>query len=117
MQADIDARQTTLSDLQNQPATPERDAQLAQLQSNLTQLRTTYGNTVNSYEALRVNEARSTNTVIVFDAAVPPEFAVRPNRSLTVLLAALAGLVAAVALAAVAEIADDRLRDSRGIAT
>src|SRR6266487_360322 len=67
LQSDINGRQAVVNGLQAQPASPERDAQLAQAQSGLDQLRTTYGNTLNSYEELRVSEARGASTVSVFD--------------------------------------------------
>ena len=46
LQSDINGRQAVVNDLQAQPASPERDAQLAQAQNGLDQLRTTYGNTL-----------------------------------------------------------------------
>src|SRR5437762_2776883 len=46
LQSDINGRQAVVNGLQAQPASPERDAQLAQAQNGLDQLRTTYGNTL-----------------------------------------------------------------------
>ncbi len=117
LQADIDQRSREVAALQAQPVSPERDLQIGRLQSDLTQLQATHSQTVRSYEDLRVSEARSANTLTVLDPAAPPESAVRPNRLVTTLAAALAGLLAAVGLALVAEHFDDRLRDGARLAT
>ena len=115
LQSDIDARTETIATLSARPASPERDAQLALLQSALAQVRATQDSTLKSYADLRVSEARNTVTASVIDPAVPPDDAIRPNRSLTTLLAAMAGLIAALGIALLAESLDDRLRDPRRV--
>jgi non-specific protein-tyrosine kinase len=116
LQSDINTRQSVVNDLQTQAASPERDAQLAQAQNGLDQLRTTYGNTLNSYEQMRVSEASAASTVTTFDPAVTPEEPIKPNRALATLLAAVVGLVLAAAVVFLAELLDDGLRDASRIA-
>ncbi len=116
LQADIDTRTKQLSNVAAQPQSIERDTQLAQLETNLVQVRASYANTVKSYEDLRVGEARAANSATVFDPAVAPEEPVRPNRSLTTVLAIVAGLIAACGIALLAEYFDDGLRDPRQFA-
>jgi non-specific protein-tyrosine kinase len=116
LQAGLDAQLASEADLQSQASSPERDGTLAKLEDNLTQTRANYANSLRSYEDLRVSEARATNTVTVFDAAVPPLDPIRPNRTLTILLAAVAGLIAVGGIALMAEYLDDGFRSTPAIA-
>ncbi len=116
LQRDIDDRTRQVELLKAQPASPARDAEVARLQNELTQLQSAYGASVRSYEDVRVAEARGANTLTVIEGAAVPEEAVRPNRVQTVALALLAGLAIAGGFAAAAEYLDDGLRDRRRVA-
>jgi non-specific protein-tyrosine kinase len=117
LQLDVDARLNQIDNLRAQPSSPERAAELARLQGELTQLESTHGESVRSLEDLRVVEARGMNTLTVIEPAVPPETPVRPNRMLVTLLAALTGLVLAAGAAGLADYLDDVLRDRQRVAS
>jgi non-specific protein-tyrosine kinase len=117
LQLDVDAHLNQIHNLRAQPSSPERDAELARLQGELTQLESTHGESVRSLEDLRVVEARGMNTLTVIEPAVPPETPVRPNRMLVTLLAALTGLVLAAGAAGLADYLDDVLRDRQRVAS
>src|SRR5207248_149911 len=116
LQADIDAHVQRIDDLRSKSASTPPDTQLAQLQNDLTQLQAAHGAAVRSFEDLRVSEARGNRVLTVLDPAVPPEVPVRPNRTVTTLLATAFGLVAAIGLALLLEYLDDSMRDRQRIA-
>jgi len=115
-QADLGTRTRDLEELRALPASPERDSQLALVQAQLTQLQAVHGETLRSYEDLRVLEARGMNTLTVIEPAVSPEDPIRPNRLLVTMLAVLGGLALAIGAAGITEYLDDALRDRQRIA-
>ncbi len=117
LQADIDDHTRQIERLKAQPASAARDAELARLQNDLTQLQSAYGASVRSYEDLRVTEARSANTLTVLESAAIPEDPIRPNRLLVIVLSVLGGFLVAGGFAAGAEYLDDGLRDRQRVAT
>jgi non-specific protein-tyrosine kinase len=116
LQADLTSKTRQMDDMRAEPASAERDAQLAVLQSQLTQLQALHSESLRSYEDLRVVEARGMNTLTVIEPAAAPEDPIRPNRSLVTLLAVLGGLILAAGAAAAAEFLDDALRDRQRVA-
>jgi non-specific protein-tyrosine kinase len=116
LESDLDTTNRQIEELKNRPASAERDATLARLQAELTQLQSMHGETLRSYEDLRVVEARGMNTLTVIEPAMPPQDPIRPNRTLVTLLAVLGGLVLAGGAAALAEYLDDGLRDRQRVA-
>ena len=113
LRSDIDTRTRRIDQLRTQPSSAAGDSELARLQSEVAQLQAAFGETVRSYEALRIAEARSTNALTILEPATPTQTAVRPQILRMTLLAALAALAVSVALAALAEYFDDRLRGRR----
>jgi capsular exopolysaccharide synthesis family protein len=79
------------------------------VESEFAQLQTAYGDSVQTFESLRVAEARGLNTLTVVEPAIAPTEPVRPNRTQTIALAVLAGLATAAASAWIFEYLDDGL--------
>jgi capsular exopolysaccharide synthesis family protein len=113
--ADVDARTAQLDAVRAQPATPERDAQLANLTSTLAPIQATYGATLQSYQALLLNQATRAGGLTVVEPAVAPTTPIRPSRTVAVGLAAVAGLLVAILIIGAAEYLDDRVLDPRAV--
>jgi polysaccharide biosynthesis transport protein len=88
---------------------PTSDADLARPQSQLTRLQDSYAAALRSVEDVRLAQARSSNLVMLVDAAAPPRTPTAPRLLPSVLLAALVGLLIAVFIAAILERLDSRL--------
>jgi non-specific protein-tyrosine kinase len=112
----INDRTAQIQQLQAQPPSPQRDADLNRLQSELGQLQVVYSNTSRTYEDLRLLEARGLSSVSVVDPAVAPTAPIRPNRLLTLGLSLLAGLAVATAVGLLANYLDDRLPSRQRLA-
>lgn len=111
-QNDVDTHNHQIDDLRAQPASPERDAQIARLEDQVAQLQASLGSASQSLQSLQIASARGGTTLSVVDPAVPPTTPVRPNRLLSVGMAILAGVFAALGLMWLAERLDDRLSDA-----
>lgn len=116
LRADIDTRTRQLDQLNAQPPSPDRDATISRLQSELTQLQSTYSASVRSYEELRILEARDTGTLSIFESAAVPSEPVRPKLVPTLTLGVLGGLIVALLFAGLAEYLDDGLQDRQRVA-
>jgi tyrosine-protein kinase len=88
---------------------PASDADVARIQPELTRLQDSYAAALRTVEDVRLAQARSSNLVMLVDAAAPPRTPVAPRLLPSVLLAALVGLLIAVVIAAILERLDDRL--------
>ena len=101
-------------------ASPERDASLARLEAALAQLNGTYIASLQSYQQALLAQASRASTINLIEPAIAPETPVRPNRTLVVALAALAGLAIVVVLAAlhtylISPMSDDTLHAATGL--
>jgi len=110
---DLDARTAQIDALRAQPASPERDAQLANLMSAVAPLQATYGATLQSYQQVLLNEATRGGGVTIVEPAVTPTSAIRPSKTLAVGLAAVGGLLVVVLVIFAAEYLDDRVLEPR----
>jgi non-specific protein-tyrosine kinase len=88
---------------------PQRAEEFARLQTELTQLQTSYTSTVRSYEEVRLAEAQSADLLTVADPATPPDRPVSPRVPLNVALGAALGALIAAGAAYLTEHFDDRL--------
>jgi non-specific protein-tyrosine kinase len=109
LRTEIDSRSQELQQLRSTRAAS--DADLARAESEFAQLQSTYGDSVRTFESLRIAEARGLNGVSVVEPAAPPPDPVRPNKIQAALFALLAGALVAVGLAKVIDYVDDGLRD------
>jgi len=110
------SRNQQIDALRAQAASADRDAQIARLQDEVTQLQASQGVAARSLQDLQLASARSGSTLSVVDPAVPPNAPVRPNRWLSVLMAMLAGLLAGIGLVWLLEQTDDRVHDAPSVA-
>ena len=110
LQTDIEAAQARIEAI-GEPDTAAQEAELARLQTFLTQYRSSYATLLSSYEATRLAEAQATDNVIVVQEARVPENPVRPRVMLNALLAAVVGAMLAVGTAFLIEYLDDTLKN------
>lgn len=81
-----------------------------QLQESVIQLRETHSRLLQSYEDIRVAEARSLSNLLVDDAADLPDSPVRPEVARNTLLLVVAGAMAAVGVAFLREYMDNTVK-------
>ncbi|WP_322030665.1 GNVR domain-containing protein [Paraburkholderia sp. J76] len=79
-------------------ALPPVEQQLVRLQREVTVDTNIYTNLLNSREQLRLLKAGRVSNVRMIDAAVPPEWPIRPKRAVAVVAAVFTGLFAGAAL-------------------
>ncbi|HEV7666217.1 MAG TPA: polysaccharide biosynthesis tyrosine autokinase [Chloroflexota bacterium] len=115
LRTELDTRSTELQQLR--ATLPAGDPQLARVESEFAQLQAAYGDSVRTFESLRVGEARGLNSVTVVEPAIAATDPIRPNRVQTTALAVLAGLVAVIVAARVIDVLDDGLGSRERLAT
>jgi non-specific protein-tyrosine kinase len=109
MSRQVESTKLQLAELEQQ-RTAQEEMEYTQLAGALTQYQTSYANLLQSYEALRLTEAQSTDTIVLIEAAVVPEDPVRPRVLVNTLLAAVVGALAALGLVFLLEYLDDRVQ-------
>lgn len=92
------------------PTTETGREQMARLQSDLTQYRSSYASVLQSFEELRLAEARSVSNVVQVESAVEPAKPVRPRTLVNTLLAAVVGAMLAVGAVFLIEYLDDTIK-------
>jgi succinoglycan biosynthesis transport protein ExoP len=92
------------------PAAPGKEAELARLQTELTQLRQSLAYLLQSYESIRLAEAQSTNNIVAVEEAALPTSPIRPRTTQNVLLGALVGMMLSIGVVFLIEYLDDRIR-------
>lgn len=108
VQAQIDA---TEGSLEAEKAKPNADAAaVARLQQSLDRQRTTLASLQQSYDQLRVVQARGSNLLTVFEAAEVPTEPVLPRTNVNVLLALVVGAMLSTSTAFFVEYLDDAVR-------
>lgn len=97
------------------PPEPAKEAELARLQTELTQLRQSLAYLLQSFESIRLAEAQSTNNIVVVEPATQPISPVRPRTLQNTLLGAVIGLMLSIGLVFLIEYLDDRIRSPEQI--
>jgi len=82
-----------------------------QLNNNLLQLRASYASLLQSYEQIRLAEARSLSNLLIDDAARAPQTPIRPRVAQSTLFAAVVGLMLGVGGVFLLEYADDTVKN------
>jgi len=85
------------------------------LQTLLAQYRNSYSNLLKSYEDVRLEEARSSDSIDIIDEASLPQAPIRPNVSLSTLMGTLVGLLGAISIALFIEYLDDSVKSPEQI--
>jgi len=109
LQEQIDGIETELVDL-GEPRTDADETKEARLQAELTQYRASYTTLLQSYEELRLEEARSVSNVVQIVPAAVPESPVRPRTMMNTALAAVVGAMLAVGAVFLIEYLDDTVK-------
>jgi non-specific protein-tyrosine kinase len=109
LDTELQTTQAALDVAKNSSA-PGADAERARLDSNLTQLRSSYSNLVQSLEQVRLAEAQTVNHVFVVAPAEVPTLPVRPSTLLNTLLAGVVGLMLGLGVAFGLDYLDDTLK-------
>ncbi len=97
------------------PAGPSKEAELARLQTELTQLRQSLAYLLQSFENIRLAEAQSTSNIVVVEPATRPVSPIRPRTTQNTLLGALVGLMLSIGVVFLIEYLDDRIRSPEQI--
>jgi non-specific protein-tyrosine kinase len=97
------------------PTSPAKEAELARLQTELTQLRQSLAYLLQSFENIRLAEAQSTSNIVVVEPATLPLNPIRPRTLQNTLLGALVGLMLSIGLVFLIEYLDDRIRSPEQI--
>ncbi len=112
LSTNISQVQTKISELEAiTNRTSAQDADLSRFQDSLQQYRNSYANLVKSFEDLRLNEARATDTVSIVEPAEVPKKPIRPRVLLNTLLGLLVGMVLAIGGVLLIEYLDDTLKN------
>ena len=109
MSRQVETTKLRLGELEQQ-RTAQEEMEYTQLSSALTQYQTSYANLLQSFEALRLTEAQSTDSVVLMEAAAVPTAPVRPRVLVNTLLAAVVGALAALGIVFLLEYLDDRVQ-------
>lgn len=107
--------QATTATLNAKEDTPENQASLLTLQTNLSQYQNSYSYLLQSYSQLNLAETQSTSTIIQNDPAVPNAIPIQPQPIRNAFLAAVVGLLLAGGTIFLIEFLDDTIRDPQEI--
>ena len=113
IEKDIEATQQAINVLQSSNS-PDQ-AELARLQTALTQYQNSYASLLQSYEEIRLAEAQAMDNVVVAEPAELPRYPVKPRISLNTLLASVVGCMLAVGTAFLIEYLDDTIKTSEDV--
>lgn len=116
LQQQLETTQIGLSEL-GDSLTTEGEIEASRLRNQQAQLQSSYSNLLQSYEALRLAEVQSTDSIVVVESAEVPRLPIRPRVLVNTLLAAIVGGMIALGLIFLAEYLDDRVRTPGDIAS
>jgi capsular exopolysaccharide synthesis family protein len=114
LEEDIRRTEEAIARLEDSTAATDR-TERARLEGLLAQHRSSYSSLLQSYEEVRLAEARSLDNVIVVEPADVPEVPVKPRKLLNTLLASVVGCMLAVGTAFLIEYLDDTIKSPSDI--
>lgn len=112
----IDSSRLRLTELENR-RTPQAEVEIGRLNNALLQFQTSYANLLQSYEAIRLAEAQSTDNIVLMEPATTPNAPVQPRVLFNTLLAALAAVFAGLGILFLIEYLDDRVQTPEDLRT
>jgi non-specific protein-tyrosine kinase len=110
-QQQLDAQTQLVADLNAQPASPSRDADLARAEGDLAQQQAAYGQLLRSAQDVQLANAGNGQTLSVVEQADVPVRPVGPPAPATIAAATLAALALAIVVTVLLTVQDDRIRD------
>lgn len=111
LRAQIQSIEAQLVDLDDSVSSAET-SELSRLQTDLAQYRLSYTNLLQSYEDLRIAEARAYSNVVMVEPAQAPVNPIRPKVITNTILAAVVGAMIAVGGVFLVEYLDDTIKSS-----
>lgn len=94
------------------PRSETSKAELERLQSELTQYQTSYTALLQSYEGLRLSEAKAVSNIVQVESAVVPTSPIRPRIFVNTLLAMIVGAMLAIGVIFLIEYLDDTIKST-----
>ena len=92
-----------------------QESEFLRLQTELSQARVSYTNLLQSYEALRIAEARTISNIIQMEPAKPPGSPINARTPLSTALAGAVGAMIALGVAFLIEYLDDSIRSAEDV--
>jgi len=114
IKSDMEATQQAINDLQDSDSAVDQ-AELARLQTILTQSQSNHASLLASYEEIRLAEVQSMDNVVVAEPAELPRFPIKPRKLQNTLLAAVVGCMLAVGVAFLIEYLDDTIKSPEDV--
>ena len=114
IESDMEATQQAINDLRHSDSAADQ-AELARLQTLLTQHQSNYARLLSSYEEIRLAEVQAIDNIIVDEPAELPDKPVKPRTRLNTLLAAVVGCMLALGVAFLIEYLDDTIKTSEDV--
>lgn len=114
IESDMEATQQAINDLEGSDSAIDQ-AELARLQTLLSQQQSNYARLLSSYEEIRLAEVQAMDNIVVAEPAELPRYPVKPRTRLNTLLAAVVGCMLAVGVAFLIEYLDDTIKTSEDI--
>jgi capsular exopolysaccharide synthesis family protein len=114
IESDMEATQQAINDLQVSDSAADQ-AELARLQTILTQHQSNYASLLSSYEEIRLAEVQAMDNIVVAEPAELPKYPVKPRKLQNTLLAAVVGCMLAVGVAFLIEYLDDTIKTSEDV--
>ncbi len=108
-----DDRENTMIQINEmgEPETAEGEAALARLQTQLREIEVQHNQNFNDLEALRISQARETNKIVVFQAAIENRSPIRPQPRTNATLATTVGALLALGVIFLIEYLDDTVKN------
>lgn len=122
IESDMETTQQAIHDLEGSDSANDTStalstsqAELARLQTTLTQYQNNYASLLQSYEEIRLAEVQAMDNIVVAEPAKLPEVPIKPRKLQNTLLAAVVGCMLAVGVAFLIEYLDDTIKTSEDV--
>ncbi|MEM7128359.1 MAG: polysaccharide biosynthesis tyrosine autokinase [Chloroflexota bacterium] len=112
--AEIELKQVEIESF-GDSLTSAEEIEIGQLRNALTFSQNNYANLLRNFEEIRLEEARSQDTIIVTEPARIPRSPIRPRVLVNTLLAAVVGAMLALGLVFLIEYLDDRVKSPKAV--
>ncbi|MEM7129571.1 MAG: polysaccharide biosynthesis tyrosine autokinase [Chloroflexota bacterium] len=114
IEQNIERIQDGIEGLDN-PINAAEELEMARLQNSLSLYQNQFGNLLNSFEQIRVEESRSLTTLTIANPARLPNNPIRPRVLVNTLMAAVVGVLLALGFVFLLDFLDDRIKTPREV--